>query len=75
MNNILLDQSKKWLTELGIRTIEQQTCLLVNRDDIDNLCGIGVVYQSFLEELKTALNTKKLFWSYKDDTWLYLSSF
>ena len=75
MNDIFLQRAEKWLSELGIKTIACPTCLMVSRDDIENLCGIGVIYQAFLDEMKTALDAKRLYWSHKDDNWLYLSSF
>jgi hypothetical protein len=70
--NALLDKAEKWLTELGIRVQARPTCLMVNRDDIDSLCGIGVVYDEFLKELREALGTNKYYWSAKDREWLYL---
>ena len=80
--NALLEKANKWLTELGIRTevkenfpVSGQTCIAVNRDDVDSLCGIGVVYEEFLNELRSALNTNKFTWVQKDLTWLYLDTF
>lgn len=70
--NALLDKAEKWLTELGIRTQARPTCLMVNRDDVDALCGIGIVYDGFLKEVRDALGTNKYYWSSKDREWLYL---
>lgn len=74
--NMLLERANKWLSELGIRT-EAETdgdSLKVSRDDIDSLCGIGVVYEAFLNELREALTTKKLIWTKKDNNWLWLTT-
>lgn len=78
MNNIVLDQAKKWLGELGIRTESPgRFAVWVNRDDMVNLIGKGEAesYAEVLSNLKSELNSSKLFWSGKDDNWLYLESF
>jgi hypothetical protein len=71
--NALIEKAKIWLNELGIRTEDRPTNLAVNRDDIDALCGIGVVYEEFLTELRSALGTNKFYWEQKDREWLYLN--
>ena len=74
--NASLEKAQKWLTELGIRTeVSAANTLAVNRDDIDNLCGIGVVYEEFLNELRSALGSNKFTWVGKDLSWLYLDTF
>ena len=73
--NVALDKAAKWLGELGIRTETTQSALKVNRDDVDAFFGIGVIYEEFLNELRTALDSKKLYWESKDREWLYLNSF
>jgi len=73
--NALLDRAGTWLTELGIKTKTcpaHPTCLLVNRDDIDALCGAGTIYEEFLKEIREAFGTNKFYWSSKDREWLYL---
>jgi plasmid maintenance system antidote protein VapI len=77
MNNQLLVQAEKWLQELGIQTQPQASALGVNRNDLIALVGgsLDTEYREILEELKSALNTKKLFWGNKDDNWVYLESF
>jgi hypothetical protein len=47
---------------------------LVNRDDIDKLFGIGVIYDTVLVELKTGLNYSRYYWTKKDREWLYLET-
>jgi hypothetical protein len=77
--NASLEKARTWLTELGIRVEDSDPtavpCLKVNRDDIDSLCGIGVVYEVFLNELRSALGTNKFTWIAKDKEWLYLDTF
>ena len=50
-----LERARTWFTELEIRTQDQGNRLLVNRDDIDNLFGIGTIYETVLTELKNGL--------------------
>lgn len=80
--NALLLKAQTWFTELEIKTEERnnypsngQTCLAVNRDDVDKLCGIDVVYDIFLNELRTALGTNKFCLVGKDNDWLYIDTF
>ena len=80
--NALLLKAQTWFTELEIKTEERnnypsngQTCLAVNRDDVDKLCGIGVIYDIFLNELRTALGTNKFSLVGKDLEWLYIDTF
>ena len=78
MNNIVLDQAKKWLDELGIRTqVFDRGAVWVNRDDMVNVIDKGEQesYDEILATLKSELNSNKLFWGGKDDTWLSLDSF
>ena len=49
--------------------------LAVNRDDIDKLCGVGVVYDIFLNELRSAIGTNKFSLVGKDMEWLYIDTF
>jgi hypothetical protein len=74
MNNVQLDKAEKWFSELEIRTMAHPSCLWVNRDDIDKLFGIGVIYDEVLKELKSALGYTRFFWSGKDGEWLYLET-
>jgi len=69
-----LERAQKWFTELEVRTEARQNCLLVNRDDIDKLFGIGVIYDTVLVELKTGLNYSRYYWTKKDREWLYLET-
>lgn len=76
--NIELSNAEKWLTELGVKTCARPTCLCVSRDDMMNVTSAfneDSAYTEILAELKSALNTKKLFWGGKDDDWIYLESF
>ena len=77
--NASLEKARTWLTELGIRTEDSDAtavpCLKVSRDDVDNLCGIGVIYDVFLDELRSAIGTNKFTWLSKDREWLYLDTF
>jgi hypothetical protein len=79
MNDVTLIAADKWLTELGIRTVAQQTSLLVNRDDIISLGYIptaeGSAYDMFLNELRSGVNSKRLYWADKDNQWLHLKCF
>ena len=79
MNDLTLIAADKWLTELGVRTVPKQTCLWVNRDDIINLGFVptseGSAYDMFLNEIRSGVNSKRLYWGGKDDSWLYLSCF
>jgi hypothetical protein len=68
MNNMLLLRAEKWLGELGIRTERADTVLKVNRDDAE-------AFMPLIDELKIGLNSPRLFWSGKDDNWLYLESY
>jgi len=69
-----LDRAEKWFNELEIRTIARPTCLMVNRDDIDKLFGIGVIYETVLTELKNGLGYTRYYWTNKDSEWLYLET-
>lgn len=72
MNNLLLINAQKWLTELGIRTNVTDDTVQVNRDDV---VSFGMDSDSILSEMKSALNTKKIYWVSQDDDWYILSSF
>jgi len=74
MNNLLLIKAEKWLSELGIKTIACPTCLMVSRDGIENLYGIGVSYQAFLDEVKIGIESNRIHWTHKDDNWLYMDT-
>ena len=74
MNNMALERAKTWFTELSIRTQEQGNRLLVSRDDIDNLFGIGVIYDTVLTELKNGLGYTRYCWAGKDREWLFLET-
>ena len=79
--NALLTKAQTWFTELEIKTKECEdtglypASLMVNRDDIDKLCGIGVVYDIFLNELRTAIGTNKFSLIDKDLKWIYIDTF
>ncbi len=72
--NEALNAAEKWLTELGIRTIARPTCLMVNRDDVDKLWGIGVVYDTVLNDIREGVGNKRLCFYQKDREWLYMDS-
>ena len=74
MNNTALDRAKKWFEELEVRTQEQNNRLLVNRDDIDKLFGVGVIYDAVLTELKNGLGYSRYCWAGKDHEWLFLET-
>jgi len=79
MNNTSLIAAEKWLTEMGIQTIARPTCLMVNRTDMMNVGGSDgtdetLIHADVLSALKSAVSTK-LFWSSKDDDYLYLDYF
>ena len=79
MNNTSLIAAEKWLTEMGIQTIARPTGLMVNRTDMMNVAGSDgtdetLIHADVLSALKSAVSTK-LFWSSKDDNYLYLDSF
>ena len=63
MNNNLLLQAAKWLTELGIRNEPAQTFLKINRDDVSDLFE-GTENEkgaALLLELKKAISNKLYF--------------
>ena len=73
--NTLLNKAEKWLNGFGIRTISHPNCLLVSRDEMDNLFVFPVdTYDTFLDEIKTGIDSKRLHWTHKDDLWLYLET-
>jgi hypothetical protein len=74
MNNMALERAQKWFGELEIRTEAQANRLLVNRDDIDNLFGVGVIYDTVLAELKNGLGYTRYCWAGKDREWLFLET-
>ena len=74
MNNNALERAQKWFHELEVQTIATPTCLMVNRNDIDNLFGVGVIYDTVLMELKKGLDYSRYCWTYKDDNWLHLET-
>ena len=77
MNNNTLTEAQKWLTEMGIKTIDRHsTYLMVNRTDLLNI-GSGDetrIHADVLSALKTAVSNK-LFWGGREDDYLYLDSF
>lgn len=75
--NTLLEKSQKWLNELGVRTELTENILKVNKNDMVNLLfgEWESQYEEILSELRKELNTVKLFWGGKDDTWLFLDCF
>jgi hypothetical protein len=74
MNNMALERAQKWFSELEIRTQEQGNRLLVNRDDVDSLFGIGTIYETVLTELKNGLGYTRYCWAGKDREWLFLET-
>ena len=74
MNNMALERAQKWFSELEVRTGELGNRLLVNRDDIDNLFGVGVIYDTVLTELKNGLGYSRYCWAGKDREWLFLET-
>lgn len=71
MNAVLLEKTECWLTELGFKTERADTVLKVNRDSIANWPTDSL---SLLDELKREFGPR-LFWSEKDDNWLYLEGY
>jgi hypothetical protein len=70
MNNTLL-KAEKWLTDLGIKTMQTGTAIGVSRDSIENW---PTDPDSLLGELKKEFGPR-LCWGSKDDNWLYLESY
>lgn len=80
MNDLTLIAAQKWLTELGVNTeVAGPACLKVSRDDIVNLGFLpgpeGSAYDLFLNELRSGVNSKRLYWANKDNSWLHLQCF
>jgi hypothetical protein len=76
--NIDLGKAEVWLTELGIGTCARPACLCVSRKDIvtaTSAVNEEAAFTEILSELRTSLNTKKLFWGGRDVDWIYLESF
>lgn len=80
--NALLNRAQFWFRELGITAEEKmdfpepgKTCLAVSRNGIDDLCGIGVIYESVMVELRSSLGTNKFSLIDKDLEWLYIDTF
>ena len=80
--NASLNRAQFWFRELGITAEEKmdfpepgKTCLAVSRNGIDDLCGIGVVYESVMVELRSSLGTNKFSLIDKDLEWLYIDTF
>jgi aspartate aminotransferase-like enzyme len=72
----LLEQSQKWLSELGIRTEVAEPVLKVNRTDMMNAVAgtFESQYDEIMKALRETLKTNRLYWSSKDDDWLILDS-
>ena len=80
--NALLNRAQFWFRELGVTAEERldypspgHSCLAVSRDGIDDLCGIGVIYDSVIGELRGSLGTNKFSLIDKDRQWLYIDTF
>jgi hypothetical protein len=77
MNNILLEQAQKWLTELEIKTEAAGTFLKVSRKDVANLFG-GIDENeqtaNLLNELRSTIS-KKLYFEKGDAGFYHLTSF
>jgi hypothetical protein len=80
--NILLNRAQFWFRDLGITAEERvnfpepgRTCLAVSRNGIDDLCGIGVVYESVVNELRSSLGSNKFSLVSKDHDWIYIDTF
>jgi len=73
MNNNLLLQAAKWLTELGIRTEPAQTYLKISRDDVEN-CGLFDNIAGLVSELKIAVSSK-IYLELTTDDHYHLNSF
>lgn len=80
--NASLNRAQFWFRELGITTEERvdfpdpgRSCLAISRNGIDDLCGIGVVYETVIDELRSALGTNKFSLVFKDLEWLYIDTF
>jgi hypothetical protein len=80
--NALLNRAQFWFRELGITTEERvdfpepgRSCLAISRDGIDDLCGIGVVYETVINELRGAMGTNKFSLISKDREWIYIDTF
>lgn len=80
MNNNLLAAVQKWLTDLGIQTEAAQTFLKVNRADVAN-SGLftgrdeNETTGTFLCDLKSAVNSNKLYLEKGTPTHFHLNSF
>jgi hypothetical protein len=72
MNNLLLINAQKWLTELGIRTEVGHDFLRVNCDDVTTF---GMNHDSLISELKLALNTNKIYCDETFEGWYHIASF
>ena len=74
MNDPILIASEKWFAELQVETFARPTCLLVNRQQLENL---GTA-KEILDELRGVLNSKRVYWGLNgvlDEKWLYLQAF
>lgn len=69
--NTLLNAAEKWFSEIGIATIARPTCLMVNRNDLTEFGTSG----EMLAELRSGINSTKVYWSTQDDDYFYLESF
>lgn len=70
--NKKLEDAAKWLNELGIETRLFPNCLKVC------LAGILVLEMGediLLGEIRSAVDSKKIFIANRDNEWLYLESF
>lgn len=70
--NDLLNKAELWLSEMGIKTEARPTCLMVSRDNVENLCGD--VHNDFINELRTAVGSKTFILTHRDDEWLYIET-
>jgi hypothetical protein len=73
MNNNLLLQAQKWLTELGIKSETNQTVLKVARADVKE-SGLFDNDAAFMSELKASVS-KKLYFEKGDDLNYHINSF
>jgi hypothetical protein len=76
VNNILT-QAGRWLNELGIGTEANEARLRVSRADTASLVPGTVEEQKkeLLGEMRSALETNKIYWDTQDENWLYLGCF
>lgn len=71
MNNSILNNLEKWCLDLSIKTVARPTCLMINRQDFDDVVGGN------MDEITKTLKevNQKLFISSSTKEWYYVDSF